>query len=285
MINGSSAGWFLRHLAGIDFRGDVASPSGNLALTADGYLGVWLKTATAGVDVSLALDDPVTADRGIRQTLVPDGQWHLYEWNLDDDAMWEGWVNGNGAIDGATVTLDSLQFWGTGAATIFIDNLCHNPNGSIGGNLFPGDFNGDLSYTVEDLDALVAEIVSGSTNLLFDVDADGRVDRDDRDLWLEIAGEANLGPGLEYLLGDANLDGVVDGVDFVAWNSHKFAAMPAWSAGDFDVDGTVDGTDFLLWNLFKFSSSVSLDAVPEPGMTSLSALFTLMLLTGRAPRE
>ena len=37
----------------------------------------------------------------------------------------------------------------------------------------------------------------------------------DRDLWLAEAGAFNLGPGKIYLLGDANLDGVVDGQDFI----------------------------------------------------------------------
>lgn len=39
---------------------------------------------------------------------------------------------------------------------------------------------------------------------------------------LATAGEINLGAGSAYLLGDATLDGVVDGLDFVEWNNNKY---------------------------------------------------------------
>ncbi len=50
----------------------------------------------------------------------------------------------------------------------------------------------------------------------------------DRDAWLAEAGEVNLGPGKVYLLGDATLDGNVDGNDFIAWNAHKFTNVAEW---------------------------------------------------------
>ena len=73
------------------------------------------------------------------------------------------------------------------------------------------------------------------------------------------AGEANLGSGRRYLAGDANLDGVVDGQDFIAWNNNKFSNTAAWGAGDFNADGAVDGQDFIIWNNNKFQTS---DAQP-----------------------
>ena len=118
-----------------------------------------------------------------------------------------------------------------------------------------GDFNDDGVFDTLDIDSLIAEIAAGSNNPAFDLNDDGSVDLLDRDLWLELAGEANLGPGRTYLLADANLDGTVDGQDFLAWNTNKFSAVPAWSAGDWNGDGTVDGQDFLLWNTFKFQSA------------------------------
>jgi hypothetical protein len=56
-------------------------------------------------------------------------------------------------------------------------------------------------------------------------------------------------------LGDANLDGFVDGLDFIIWNDHKFTAEAAWCAGDFNADGFVDGQDFIVWNANKFTSA------------------------------
>ena len=70
------------------------------------------------------------------------------------------------------------------------------------------------------------------------------------------------------LPGDANLDGVVDGQDFIAWNDSKFLPGTSWVTGDFNGDGITDGQDFVIWNNFKFSSLPS--AVPEPdGVISL----------------
>jgi hypothetical protein len=80
------------------------------------------------------------------------------------------------------------------------------------------------------------------------------VDGDDLDVWLAVAASFN-GFGSPYRYGDANLDGTVDGQDFIEWNIHKFTNVAAWCSGDFNADGTVDGQDFILWNSNKFMSS------------------------------
>ena len=72
----------------------------------------------------------------------------------------------------------------------------------------------------------------------------------------------NLPSGNAYLLGDANLDGVVDGQDFIIWNANKFTFTSAWSQGDFNADGTTDGQDFVIWNMFKFQESDEEEAGP-----------------------
>ncbi len=122
-------------------------------------------------------------------------------------------------------------------------------------NQLNGDFDLNGIYDVADIDALVLAIASGSGGLDFDLNRDSLVNNADLDMWLQLAGAANLGFGRVYLRGDANLDGVVDGGDFIAWNSHKFTATAAWSAGDFNADGFVDGADFILWNTHKFMSA------------------------------
>ena len=81
---------------------------------------------------------------------------------------------------------------------------------------------------------------------------DGGVDNQDVDQWLIEAGSINLASGGAYLRGDANLDGLVDGQDFVTWNLNKFTTSAAWSQGDFDVNGLIDGNDFIVWNINKF---------------------------------
>lgn len=127
------------------------------------------------------------------------------------------------------------------------------------------DFNDDGLFNCLDVDALVADIASGSNGPLFDLTGDGLVNRADLINWLGAAGNANLPNHNPYLEGDANLDGVVDGSDFVIWNSHKFTAAAAWCSGDFSADGVVDGLDFVIWNSNKFRSADGGSLlVPEP---------------------
>jgi hypothetical protein len=129
-----------------------------------------------------------------------------------------------------------------------------------------GDFNGDGSYDCLDIDALVAEIAAGTNSALLDLTGDGAVDGDDLDAWLVEGGANNpmATGGNPFLKGDANLDGFVDGLDFIDWNAGKFMAIPEWCAGDFNADGFVDGLDFIIWNEHKFMSSDSATPVPEP---------------------
>ena len=127
-----------------------------------------------------------------------------------------------------------------------------------------GDFNNDGQFDCDDIDALVAEIAGGGSDLLFDLTGDGSVDLLDRDAWLAVAATANGLPSA-YLIGDANLDGFVDGLDFIVWNDNKFTNVPAWCAGDFNADGFVDGLDFILWNENKFQSSAAARASAPTG--------------------
>ncbi len=64
--------------------------------------------------------------------------------------------------------------------------------------------------------------------------------------------------------GDANGDNLVDGQDFIIWNSHKFTSSNNWSTADFNGDGITDGADFIIWNSNKFTSGDGNSAVPEP---------------------
>lgn len=141
------------------------------------------------------------------------------------------------------------------------------------------DFNHDGLISCLDVDSLVLEIVAGSNDSVYDLTGDGFVDADDLDEWRVWAGAVNLPSGNAYLVGDATLDGKVDGQDFVAWNDHKFTDTAAWCSGDFNADGSVDGQDFALWNDHKFTSSGGAIAVPEPSM-SLVQIVALVSLTG-----
>ncbi|MEM8784068.1 MAG: family 10 glycosylhydrolase [Planctomycetota bacterium] len=154
--------WFLRHLSGDS--GGLASPAGNRELIADGYLGFWLRTLDEGLSVRVALDDTRLSggrsiiERGLERDVIADGNWHLYEWNLDDNTQWDGWVSGDGDINGATVTLDSIQFFGAGDATVWLDAVMFDPFGTLAAATaiaLAGDFDGSGQVEQGDLNLVL----------------------------------------------------------------------------------------------------------------------------------
>jgi endoglucanase len=133
------------------------------------------------------------------------------------------------------------------------------------------DFNGDTICNLSDLNALLAEgPLAGGVPIFmsltdhFDLDGNHVLNTSDVLAWLGEAAQRN-GFSSSYRIGDANLDGVVDGSDFGLWNANKFTNKLGWDNGDFNADGVVDGTDFGLWNANRFLSSDRSSAlVPEP---------------------
>lgn len=82
---------------------------------------------------------------------------------------------------------------------------------------------------------------------------------------------------------DANLDGSVNGQDFVAWNTNKFKpGVWGWADGDFNGDGAVNGQDFVIWNQNRFGGQGNV-AVPEPNCAVLASL--AILAFGRLCRK
>ena len=106
-----------------------------------------------------------------------------------------------------------------------------------------GDFDANGQLDTADVDALVAEIVAGTHDEVFDLTADSKVDRADLDQWLVAAGSRNFPSGTAYPSGDANLDGKVNAADLnslaLSWRGNS----AAWSDGDFNADGVVDAAD------------------------------------------
>lgn len=66
------------------------------------------------------------------------------------------------------------------------------------------------------------------------------------------------------LAGDANRDGKVNFVDFLAFASSFRTANPTWETGDFNLDGEVEFGDFLWLSANFGESALSEVAVPEP---------------------
>lgn len=184
----SGEDYFLRHLSGAqfsDFDGasNAASRVANLQFESIGAVGFWLKTNDAGAEVSIAIDDPTTADRAIFKEVIADGQWHEYRWFLDHDDDWEAWLgSGNGIIDGVNVSIDSIQFRGSSDAQIYLDSVFWDPN-----LVFEPKFSGDYNE-------------------------DGVVDAADYTVWRDSQGASGAG-----LAADGDDNGVVNDEDYALW--------------------------------------------------------------------
>jgi hypothetical protein len=111
------------------------------------------------------------------------------------------------------------------------------------------------------------------------------------------------------LLGDANLDGIVNGVDFGILAANFNKGVTGWDEGDFDYNNIVNGTDFadLASNFNKgangasFGPSALSDAalvafaqanglmanIPEPATIGLAAItgFGLLVRRRRSSRQ
>ena len=196
----SATDYFIRHISGArygfkDGGGNAAARIDNLQFESVGAVGLWLKTDDPGLEVSIALDDPGTGDRGLLKQVIADNEWHKYEWFLDEASEWEAWIGaGNGQVDGENVTIDSIQFTGSSDAQIYLDDIFWDPQ-TVFVVPTPGDFNGD-----------------------------GTVDGDDLVDW-----QAGYGTASSATLpdGDADEDGDVDGNDFLIWQRNLSA--PAFS--------------------------------------------------------
>jgi hypothetical protein len=226
--------------------------------------------------------DPALRWASAAAHIVPTGSdWDTYEFFLFESEM----AQVAGAIPYVDLIQDVLR------VMIRFDPGGPSPDGSAiaaqlgidNVRLLPGgDFDHDGMVAASDVDALVAAIAGNNDPAEFDLNGDNLVNGDDLEEWLRMGGNVNLGPGQSYLRGDATLDGVVDGQDFIAWNGNKFSSTAAWTSGDFNADGVVDGQDFILWNGNKFTTSDFTSAVPEPAawLMLVAACFVFSLRSG-----
>ncbi len=134
----------------------------------------------------------------------------------------------------------------------------------------PCDFDGSGVCDIDDIDMLTMAVAAMSGDLQYDLNGDTTVDELDIAEWLVQAGadpaNAAATGGNPFLAADFDLNGFVDGQDFIIWNGKKFTSTGKWSEGDANGDGFTDGQDFIIWNGRKFQSSADgVSAVPEPG--------------------
>lgn len=78
---------------------------------------------------------------------------------------------------------------------------------------------------------------------------------------------------------DFNLDGAVDGMDFLTWQ-RGFGTSGGASAGDANGDGVVDGVDLTIWSN-QFGESTGIMQVPEPASLVIAAIAWASLASKR----
>ncbi len=143
------------------------------------------------------------------------------------------------------------------------------------------DFDADGHLDGRDIDALVGEIVAGTYDFHFDLSGDEAINHVDLTRWLNDAAIAN-GFAEPYLLGDANLDGTVNGADLNAVGQNWLGQPNTWQLGDFNADGIVNAGDLnkigLNW-LAAIPSATSSATVPEPRTFTMS-LFGILATLG-----
>ncbi len=150
--DGSTTALRIRHLSGgppYD-TANAGTPVGNTGFSfttgpgVDGFIGFYLKTTATGWQTSINLDGPnntaAEMDGSLSLPIIADGQWHLYEWNLDATTGW-GAVPGiggghGGAVADGTHTIDSIYFRdmdGTPGPTaeIYLDFVAKTDSGSV----------------------------------------------------------------------------------------------------------------------------------------------------------
>jgi glycosidase len=143
--------------------------------------------------------------------------------------------------------------------------------------LHRGDLNASNATDAADIAALYGNF--GNLSWLMDLNVDGAVNTTDV--------QTMVTQVFRTVAGDFNVDGRVDGADYVLWrNSGSVAGGALYTQGDADFDGDVDGVDLAAWrSQFGFvrqplspgaGSGTLAAAVPEP------AALTMWLLAGSA---
>jgi hypothetical protein len=87
------------------------------------------------------------------------------------------------------------------------------------------------------------------------------------------------------LVGDANLDGFVNGVDFTILASNFNQSVTSWDRGDFNYDGSVNGEDFtLLAANFNQGANIAAaaDVAPAAAPVVVSATPTVVTVTSKS---
>ncbi len=134
--------------------------------------------------------------------------------------------------------IDDFRIYGTALTAADIKQLYDAADAGT-----PGDFNGDGTLDIMDLDLLAAEVKSGSNSPEYDENGDGAVNFDDLRQYVESPDRLNT------WMGDANLDGEFNSTDLIAVlgrGLYETGEAATWADGDWNLDNAFDSGDFVV---------------------------------------
>jgi hypothetical protein len=141
-----------------------------------------------------------------------------------------------------------------------------------------GDFDRNGVLDAGDIDLLTAQVISGEGSVLFDLDANGTVDRQDRHLWVNELRRTYFG--------DSNLDGQFDTGDLVTvfqvgQYEDQLPGNSSWASGDWNGDSEFDTEDFVFvfqFDAFERGPRARPVSVSEPHTCGLLIVGSLSLI-------
>ncbi len=207
-----------------------------------------------------------------------DGEWQGLE-PITYQELWDVGIlqaNGRSGLDGAEF---ANYFSVTGVLGADDYTLTSNVSTLV------GDYNNNQEWDAGDLDLQAEAIAGGQDPAEFDLNGDGRVDYEgDRLEWLHDL--------KQVYVGDADLNGLFESVDFVAvFVAGKYETQEAatWAEGDWDANLVFDSGDFVAafvdGGYEQGPYPEPANAVPEPSGLAMSLICLSGLIGWLSPNR
>jgi len=173
--------------------------------------------------------------------------------------------------EGATPDIATLYTDFGGGVNTIGDPTTWNKLTLAPGRTKPGDFNANGVLDAADINLLSGAARTGQNPLQYDLNADKKVNDDDRIVWVNDLRKT--------WLGDANLDGLFNSADLVlVFQAGQFedsvAGNSSWEAGDWNGDAEFNSSDFVVAfqaGGYEQGPRAAVAAIPEPSGSVLAA--------------
>lgn len=223
------------------------------------FLNLYDEDGMLGYGTVLAIEE----EFGIPWIVYWEAESEFYENSIN------GWTAGGPRLYYSIGSDDDPLTWGEKNTTEAGDRILLNAINWLAGTGMAGDFNGNDTLDVEDINLLTQETASMNGNPSFDLNGDNQVDSGDVSFWIKDLRNS--------WIGDANVDGEFNSGDFVqVFQAGKFEvdADATWSDGDWTGDGRFNSSDFVAAfqdGGFEQGPRPAVRTVPEPSSGLLSA--------------